>query len=114
METDDDFMVDGSDHSGKAAIAIVDAQVTVTVDCMTCGRMVLGPFLIQHLRSIGDILVNVANQLGAPEAHAEVTQHYEGNDKSVVEEGMKIFNEMPIHDTKTKKSAWGWFKEKIH
>lgn len=112
----EDLYDDGyGDHSGKAAIAIMDGAVTVTVDCVTCGRLVIGPFEVEHLRSIGEVLVSVADKLGAPAVKSEVTRHYEGEDRNAVEEGMKLFDSMPIGDpAKPKKSAWDWLKEKIH
>ena len=51
-------------HSGKAMMETDGDSLTATIDCVTCGRIMVGPIPRSHVASVGAILQTMAEELG--------------------------------------------------
>ena len=55
---------ESTEHYGKAMVACDGTHVTITTECNTCGKIVIGPIPKEHLMSVIGFLQRMAEQIG--------------------------------------------------
>lgn len=83
-------------HAGKAMAKVEDGKVTVTVDCVTCGRMTIGPIELLHVRTLLHMLENIAEQLELPDAGVIHKKYMSGASEDVLRDGEKYYENLPV------------------
>ena|SRR3990167_4725370 len=53
-------------HYGNAMIAHLPDGITITIDCISCGRLVIGPVSVTHLSSVAEMINGMVDALGLP------------------------------------------------
>lgn len=97
-------------HHGKAMIAIEEDGITITQECGECGRKVIGPIPLAHLRVILSMLEETADSLGIPKdtyKHESVARRIGAADDEIANIKAE-FEAMPLDGgvAQDKRSAW--------
>lgn len=81
-------------HAGKAMLISNDDSLSITIDCIICGRIEITSIPLTHLSSIIQMLQRVADSLDIGLAtSAQLVGEEAGDD---IELGKQLYEQMPV------------------